>query len=75
MALVYPCSHFGAGECKAAGLIGLALAWYAADPLCLRTLHAHTHLHGAVQWDSLGATKHLEPDATHAPVVYCETDN
>ena len=44
MALVYPCSHSGAGECKAACLIGLALAWYAAEPLCCAPcMHTHTH--------------------------------
>ena len=34
MALVYPRSHSGARECKAAGLMGLALVWCAAEPLC-----------------------------------------
>ena len=46
MALVYPYSHSGAGECKAAGLTGLALAWYAAEPLCC-TPCTYTHLHGS----------------------------
>ena len=43
MALVYPCSYSGAGECKAAGLMGLALAWYAAESLCCAPC-THTHI-------------------------------
>ena len=43
MALLYPCSYFGVGEGKAAGLKGLALAWYAAEPLyCIPCTHPHT---------------------------------
>ena len=41
--------------CKAAGLMGLALAWYAAELLCCAPC-TYTHLHGAAQWGSLGAT-------------------
>ena len=55
LALVHPCSHSGAGECKAAGLKGLAMAWYAAESLCC-SHYIHTHLHNAAQWGSLGAT-------------------
>ena len=55
MALVYPCSHFGAGECKAAGLTGLALVWYTAEPLCCAP-YTHTHTCMVAQWGSLGAT-------------------
>ena len=68
MALVYPCSHSGVGEYKAAGLMGLALAWYAADPLfCALCTHIHTHLHSS----TVGQPRcyiALEPDATHPPV-------
>ena len=55
VALVYPCSHSGIGECKAAGLMGLALAWYAGKPLCCAPC-THTHLNGVAQWGSLVAT-------------------
>ena len=41
--------------CKAAGLMGLALAWYAAEPLCCAP-YTYTHLNGAAQWGNLGAT-------------------
>ena len=44
MALVYPCSHSGSGECKSAGFTGLTLAWYAAEPLyCAPCTHKYTH--------------------------------
>ena len=43
MDLVYPCSHSGVGECKAAGLMELALACFAAEPLCCAPfMHTHT---------------------------------
>ena len=51
--------------CKAAGLTGLALAWYAAEPLCYAPC--------TPAWRSTVGQprcyKALEPDAIHAPVL------
>ena len=45
------------GSIKPTGLMGLALPWYAAEPLCWAHLACiPTHLHGAALWGSLGAT-------------------
>ena len=45
MALVSPCSHSSAGECKVVCLTGLALAWYAAESLCCAPcMHTHTFM-------------------------------
>ena len=54
-------------EYKAAGLEGLALAWYAAEPLCCAPC-THTRMYGS----TVGQPRcyiALEPDATHAPVL------
>ena len=70
MALVYPCSYSSAGECKAAGLIGLALAWYTAEPLCCALC---THTHTPALRSTVGQPRYyiaLEPDVIHAPMLF-----
>ena len=61
--ILYRCLY-----CKAAGLMRLALAWYAAEPLCCAQ-PAHTH---TPPWHSTVGQPRcyiaLEPDATYAPV-------